>query len=396
MALDPTYNDKSFRYRTIGIFLITLAYVGVDFYLVLSNATHRGQVFGRDFIQYWSASILFQDGLYDVLYSSREFNAFLADIFTSDLATHGFHYPPHGLFVIQPLGFLPYHLSYVLWSAVTLVLFLLAIGLPDWSRFKIYLALLAPTTLLVINFGQNGLLSGALFVGGMRLLDRRPILAGIPLGLLSFKPHLGLLIPLALLAARLWWPIVAASLTVAAMAGWSLAMGGLDLWAAYLQQDAMSAALAILKHGSGALMSMMITPFMATRILGFEAGTGYAVQILFAAIAVPSVVWSFWHGNDRCLQIAILATATFLVSPYLFNYDMAMLLGALIFVFDKSTRARFQPYEQFILLSAWALPVLGMFLNHWRLPLGPAFLLALLVMLMLRQHRIKNGSVPAM
>ena len=134
---------------------------------------------------------------------------------------------------------------------------------------------------------------------------------------------------------------------------------------------------------------------MAARVLVFGSDTGYAFQLLFAAIAVPSVVWSFWHGNDRYLQIATLATATFLVSPYLFNYDMAMLLGALIFVFDKFTRSRFQPYEQFILLSGWALPVLGMFLNHWRLPLGPAFLLALLIVLLLRQYRIKSESVPA-
>jgi hypothetical protein len=140
----------------------------------------------------------------------------------------------------------------------------------------------------------------------------------------------------------------------------------------------------------------MITPFMAARILGFEAGTGYALQILIAAIALPSVIWSFWHGNDRCIQIAILATATFLISPYLFNYDMAMLLGALIFVFDKFSRTRFQPHEQFILLSAWALPALGMFLNYMSLPLGPIFLLALLIVLMSRQNRIKNGSIPAM
>ncbi len=391
MTHDAGFDERSFRHRVIGISLITLAFVAADFYFVLSDAPHRGQVFGRDFIQYWGASILFQDGRFDILYSSREFNAFLVDLFNNDLGTHGFLYPPQGLFFVQPLSYLPYNLSYFLWSAVTLLLFLLAIGLPDWSRTKILFALLAPTTLLVIDFGQNGLLSGALFVGGMRLLDRRPILAGILLGLLSFKPHLGLLIPLALIAGRLWLPFVAASLTVVAMVGWSLAIGGLDPWAAFLRQDSMSAALAFLERGSGALMSMTITPFMAARVLGYEAGTGYTLQILFAVIAVLSVVWSFWHGNDRCLQIATLATATFLVSPYLYNYDMAMLLGALIFAFDKFARTSFRPHEQFILLSAWALPVLGMYLNHWSLPLGPAFLLALLFVLLARQYRSRSG-----
>ena len=121
-------DERSFRYRIIGIFLITVAFVATDTYFVLSDATHRGQVFGRDFIQYWAASFLLHEGHFDVLYNFEALNAYLADLFKSELGQHGFFYPPQVMFFIQPLRFLPFLPSYFVWNAVTLLFYLVAIG----------------------------------------------------------------------------------------------------------------------------------------------------------------------------------------------------------------------------------------------------------------------------
>lgn len=133
------------------------------------------------------------------------------------------------------------------------------LAFPDWSRTRLLFALLAPTTLLIIDTGQNGLLSGALFIAAMRLLDRRPVWSGILLGILSFKPHLGLLIPFALLAGRLWIPFAVASATVLILAVLSLAIWGADPWIAYIEQDAVAAAMAFLERGAGFAMDMSLT-----------------------------------------------------------------------------------------------------------------------------------------
>ena len=378
--------ERSFRFRIFAIFLITATFVAVDAYLVLSDAPHRGQILGRDFMQYWSASHLIHEGRFDVLYDLEAFNAYLAERFGPGLANHAFLYPPPGMFLVQPLRFLAYLPAYFSWSVVTLLLYLAAVGFPDWSRSRLLLALLAPTTLLIVDAGQNGLLTGALFIAAMRLLDRRPVWSGILLGILSFKPHLGLLIPFALLAGRLWVPFAVAFATGSILAVSSLAIWGADPWIAYIEQDAISAALAFLERGAGFAMDMSLTPFMAARILGFGIATGYSVQALCAAIAFVSVVWSFRHGKNRNLQIATLATGTFLVSPYLFNYDMAMLMGALIFLFEDLKPGTLQPRERFILLCAWAAPSVAMLGNQWGLPLGPPALLALLFFLLARQN----------
>lgn len=47
---------------------------------------------------------------------------------------------------------------------------------------------------------QNGFLSAGLFGGALVLLERRPVLAGALFGLLTYKPHLGLLVPIVLIA----------------------------------------------------------------------------------------------------------------------------------------------------------------------------------------------------
>ena len=257
MKPDFYHYERSFRFIIIAIFLITATFVAVDTYLVLSGATHRGQIFGRDFMQYWSASHLLHEGRFDVLYGFEAFNAYLADRFGPGLANHAFLYPPLGMFLVQPLRFLAYLPAYFSWCVVTLLLYLAAVGFPDWSRTRLLLALLAPTSLLIMDAGQNGLLSRALFIAAMRLLDRRPVWYGILLGILSFKPHLGLLIPFALLAGRLWIPLIVAFATVLILAALSLAIWGADPWIAYIEQDAVSAALAFLERGAGFAMDML-------------------------------------------------------------------------------------------------------------------------------------------
>ena len=92
-------------------------------------------------------------------------------------------YPPHFLFYVIPLSWLPYLSSYILWNMVTFVLYTLSIV---WYRFQhiILIALvLAPASFVNILTGQNGFLSGALFMGGMLCLREFPILGGVLLGL---------------------------------------------------------------------------------------------------------------------------------------------------------------------------------------------------------------------
>src|SRR5439155_13046111 len=89
----------------------------------------------------------------------------------------------------------------------------------------------APTTTIAILSGQSGLLAAALFAGGVRLAGRAPVASGIMFGLLTFKPQLGLLVPVALVAARLWRTIAAAIATAVLLIVVTSLLFGADIWA---------------------------------------------------------------------------------------------------------------------------------------------------------------------
>src|SRR6201999_1961959 len=83
-----------------------------------------------------------------------------------------------------------------------------------------------PAVFVNVGHGQNGFLTAALLGGAMQLLDRRPWLAGVLIGLLAYKPQFGVLIPVALLASQRWSSIVAAAATIAALVAISFATLG--------------------------------------------------------------------------------------------------------------------------------------------------------------------------
>ncbi len=53
-----------------------------------------------------------------------------------------------------------------------------------------------------------------MLLGSLVLVPQRPILAGVLAGLLTIKPHLGLILPFCFIAGGHWRTFVSASITV--------------------------------------------------------------------------------------------------------------------------------------------------------------------------------------
>ncbi len=118
-------------------------------------------------------------------------------------------YPPTYLLVVYPLALLPYLASLAIWLAVTISPYLLVLRRIAPHPLTIWLALAYPGTFENFFHGQNGFLTTALIGWGLLLLDHSPLVGGFLLGLVSFKPHLMVLVPLALLAGRRWKALAA-------------------------------------------------------------------------------------------------------------------------------------------------------------------------------------------
>jgi hypothetical protein len=207
------------------LFLVAFAMIA-GYWVVQSNVglDVEGKPLGYDFVSFWSASTLALEGEAEASYQpERILEAGRRAI--PDLETRFiWSYPPTFHLLVLPLALLPFIWSYLIWFLVWLVPFLLVIRRMAPAPETLMLALAFPGTLLNLAQGQNGLMVAALFGAAMLLLDPRPILAGILIGLLSCKPQFGLLIPIALIFGRHWTAFAAAAVTTLAFAApiWSL------------------------------------------------------------------------------------------------------------------------------------------------------------------------------
>jgi hypothetical protein len=241
----------------------------------------------------------------------------------------------------------------------------------------LWIALAFPGTALNALAGQNGFLTTALFGAGLLLLRRKPLRAGVMFGLLTFKPQLGLLVPLVLIATRRWRAIAAAAFTTVAFAAISLMLFGVQTWAAFLHSlPESSRQLNNAQMGWGKIQSV----YGGLRLLGFGSGPAYSVQVIVALVsaAIAVIVWRA-HRVTFDIKAAVLVTATLLVTPYVADYDFVLLALPIAWMARDGAQHGFLPWEKPILLMTWLLPLFARFLAlKASIPLAPLVIAILL------------------
>jgi arabinofuranan 3-O-arabinosyltransferase len=255
----------------------------------------------------------------------------------------GWHYPPTFLFVAAALALLPYAAAYALWVFGTFPAYLVAIRAIVGDRVGYLLAAAFPAVLANFIVGQNGFLTAGLVGGSLVLLRRRPLLAGALIGLLTYKPHMGLLFPIALAAGGHWRVFFTAAVVAALMAVASWAAFGTDAWQAFAGNIGHTSQ-AFLSEG-WADFSKLQTAFGLTRMLGGGEALAWTIQIAAALLAAAAIVM-LWHSRaDDDIKAAALSTAAMLATPYLYTYDLVVLAVPLAFLFRLGRSRGFLPHE---------------------------------------------------
>ncbi len=294
-------------------------------------------------------------------------------------------YPPTTLMLLAPLGRLPYWLAYGLWDCVTLLFWLSAVRriLPGRAGWSVAVAL--PATFLNGMFGQMGFLTAGLLGWGLTLLAERPVLAGTALGLLTIKPHFGLLLPLALICGGHWRAIAAAATTALALGIASLLLFGPAPWAAFLAHAGQGGAL----MESGAVpWVLMPTLFPALRLLGLSPPLAYAAQAAAALAAAVAVGWAWRRRGPADLKAAVLCLATLLALPFAHAYDLVVATLPLFWLAGQGFRTR---AEVTLAVLTALLPFLGPGLAKLGLPVSPLVIGGFLAVVLLRIHRGGRG-----
>jgi hypothetical protein len=276
-------------------------------------AYHR--TISSDFLSFWAAGALTLQGHAAGAYDIARHHAMEMQAIPK-VGLLPFPYPPAMLALFAPLGALPYWLALGVWIAITSAIYVVASR--RWIDVRFSLAQAAAAANFAI--GQNGFLTSGIFIAGMGMIDRRPVLAGTLLGLLSVKPQLAILLPVALLASRAWRTIGAAIASSVVLALLGLLLFGAQSYASF------AALLPNFSHWLSAgrwPWGELASSFALLRWFGVPQPIALAVHAAIALVAAGLTARAWALKLDQ--RIAILASATLLASPYLFTYDALLL-----------------------------------------------------------------------
>lgn len=351
-----------------------------------------GKPLGTDFVSFWTASQLAQAGDAAAAYHPTLHEVAQRRLFPNvTFGYEAFFYPPTFLLLCLPLALLPYLAALLVWLAVGLIAFLTAL----WRILPDRLALFAfPALFINAGNGQNGFITGACFAWASVLAETRPFCAGAVLGLLVIKPHLLLAAPIVLLAALRWRIIVGAlgsSLMLMALATLLLGTGP---WHGFFADSTL--ARATMEQGLVPFWKMQ-SVFAFARLLGGGVGPAYALQALVAFSTILAVGWTAGSRPGPAAELALIAAAAPLCTPYLFDYDLCCLAIPIAWVTALALKTGWQPWEKLVLLTAYILPFIGRpvaMASH--VSVAPVILLALLVCVMRRAHAgRRKAAAPA-
>ena len=285
----------------------------------------KGLGIPTDFVNVWSAGRLVLDGhpasAYDWDIQKQVQVAVLGQSYDGNFA---WHYPPPFLFVAAVLAHFPYAVAFMGWAAVSLVPYLAVMRAIVGSSFGLLLGLAFPVVFTNTLVGQNGFLTASLIGGTLSLMPTRPVLSGICLGLLSYKPQYGLLFPLALIAASQWKVFFTAGAVAISMASLSWLAFGTESWQAFFHWMPMFSQ-AFLTEGR-APWGKMQSIFALVRYFGGTEQLAWVFQwIMSGVVAILLALMWRSRGISYPLKAAGLAAGALLVTPYLFLYDLMVL-----------------------------------------------------------------------
>ncbi len=338
-----------------------------------------------DYVSFYAAGALANEGRAADAYARATHHAAEERAAEPGIAYQFYFNPPVFTLLMAPLARLPYLVSFVLFDAATLALWLvLGTRVAGGGMVATTCLLAVPSVWWVLGLGQNAFLSASLLAGGTLLLRTRPLLAGLLLGALCYKPHYGLLLPVVLLAARQWRAMLGAAISVLGLTGAATLLFGRAVWPAFFAMVARSGDAI----GSGQVeIGAHIEPRGALWHLGLAHGAGDAVHGVIALIVAGVLAWMWRRRLDEAAFAALVAGAL-IVAPFSLFYDLVLASLAAAWLVRAARRDGFLPGERAVLLAAMGLNLVHYWVAvAWGLPVSPGALVApLLLGLALRRR----------
>jgi hypothetical protein len=242
--------------------------------------------------------------------------------------------------------------------------------------------LCSPAAIFCLISGQSSLLTTAMLLAIMACLDRRPLVAGVLIGLLTLKPQLGVLLPVMLIASGRWRVFFIASAVALALAAATTVIFGAQVWSDFIVKG-LPAQNLVLADPERIGTRFYPTIFMNLRGIGLPYAASMTIQAVFSAFAAGAVFYAYRFRRKADPQYlgALFFAATVCAVPYLLSYDLLTVTCFAVLLLEQGgldTSGR-----TLAKLIYW-LPLLQMIFGQYHIP-GPALILPAFAALLLRQ-----------
>lgn len=334
MSQGPS-NERLIRQSTAVAIGFAAMWTGVLAMMLWTHAwilDAHGRPLVTDFLEVWVAGKTTLAG-----HAAAAYDPKLHYAAEAAAAGHGFrghlwwHYPPLTLFFAAALALVPYLTAFLLWAGSTTVLYGVAVSAISRSRLPAFVALGAPAVFLNAVCGQNGCFTAALFGAALLNLEERPILGGVCVGLLTYKPQFGVLFPVALAASGRWRVIVVAA--IVSLLGLIAPIGvfGADILRTFLHYLPLAGQTMLVKNPTG--WAKLQSFYALARLAGLGDSIAWTLQLGAAFCAMLTLAWLWRRDAPYDLKAAALPAAALLATPYLYMYDFPVLTISIAFLY---------------------------------------------------------------
>jgi hypothetical protein len=345
-----------------------------------------GQLKGTDFVHFYTLGSLAARGDAGRFWDFSEIDTLQASLVPE--AANLIHPPVYGPQVslaLSPLGYLSYEGALLAWTALSAIVYLslILLAAKAMASLRPHLgtvligALAFPPFWQLLQHGQLSIVALTGIVGGWYALTRdREILAGACLGLLAYKPSLFAPVLLILTATRSW-RIAAGAIGVG--------VGQVTTAVPWVGTQGLSdyAALLVSLPGSATLLAANPAQMHSLRTFWGLLLPWPNVALVFYGLSTTGVIamvaFSWTRTTDWSLRLAMLSTATVLMAPHLYVYDLVILGPTLIWLIDWFITRAQHPHIARLVYASYLAPLAAPFVPLIRVQLSTLCLCALLM-----------------
>ncbi len=333
-----------------GVLIFAMSTIQMTHKVIVGEAHY----FGGDFVSFYSAGQMALRGDTQLSYDMKEFGREVAKYDPMNADKLLWSYPPSMFLFVTPFAVESILVASVLWTMLSLLLFLYAAFriYPHWSVLGIILG--SPSIIKIVVYGQASLFfAAALGIGLVSMSRKRDAWGGAILSGATLKPHLSLFVPVFLylekdyraLAAFVAAPLIALLVAVGifgpgSLSGFFSGLFGKTIPYLYERLN----------------FKIMASPYAALRLWGVPQDMAMYGHLFAAAVMVGVSIYLLRSSAPLLLKGALVLPTTLVMSPYVYEYDLAALALSLLIVYRFRDQLGFGVLESIVaLVSAFAL-----------------------------------------